>query len=100
LDRAQIPKKIFFWGLCTGIKGQKVVLFGFCTGTQGEKLNFLSSNILNSLLVPLLNPKSTTFWPLVPVQSPQKIEGKNSKKDFYGYLCPVQIPYFWTQKIF
>jgi hypothetical protein len=36
-----------------------------------KKFNFL-------LLVPVLNPKSTTFQHLVPVQRPQKIEEKNS----------------------
>jgi hypothetical protein len=42
-------------------------------------------NILNSLLVPVLNPKSTTFLDLVPVQRPQEIEEKNSEKAFFGY---------------
>jgi hypothetical protein len=41
-------------------------------------------NILNSLLVPVLNPKSTTFSPLV--QRPQKIEEKDSNNVFFGYL--------------
>ena len=35
----------------------KVILFGFSTGTKSEKLNFYSSNILNSSLVPVLNPQ-------------------------------------------
>jgi hypothetical protein len=38
---------------------------------EEKKLNF-------SLLVPVLNPKSTTFSHLVPVQSPQEIKEKNS----------------------
>jgi hypothetical protein len=63
-----------------------VVLFGFSTGTKCEKLNFDSSNILNSILVPGLNPKSTTFSPLVPVQRPQEIDEKNSKNVSFGYL--------------
>ncbi len=46
-------------------KSKKVVLFGFSTGTIAEKLNFYSSNILDS--------------PLVPVLSPQGIEEKNPK---------------------
>ncbi len=49
------------WGLCTGTKCEKVVLMGFSTGTRSEKFNFYSSNIQNSLLAPVLNPKSTTF---------------------------------------
>jgi hypothetical protein len=49
-----------------------VVVFGFCTGSKGEKSNFL-----NSLLVPALNPKTTAFLPLVPVQSDQEIEETN-----------------------
>jgi hypothetical protein len=50
MDQYKYPKKTFFeffssisWGLCTGIKGEKVVLFGFSTGTKTEKLNFYSS---------------------------------------------------------
>jgi hypothetical protein len=34
--------------------------------------------------VPILNPKSTIFSPLVPVLSIQEIEEKNSKKVFLG----------------
>jgi hypothetical protein len=64
-----------------------VVHFGFSTGSKSEKLNFYSSNILNSLLVPVLNPKCTTFSHLVPVQRPQEIEDlKNSKNVFLG-IC-------------
>jgi hypothetical protein len=63
-----------------------MVLFGFSTGTKSEKLNSYSPNILKSPLVPVLNPKSTTFSPLVPVQSIQEIEEKNSKKVFFGLL--------------
>ena len=44
-------------------------------------------------LVPLLNPKSTTFSPFLPVQSLQEIE---AKKKFFRVFVPVQIPYFWT----
>jgi hypothetical protein len=61
-----------------------VVLYGFSIGTKDEKLNFYSSNIQNSPLVPVLNPKSTTFSPLVLVQRPQEIE---EKKSIFGYLC-------------
>jgi hypothetical protein len=53
----------------------------FSTGTKGKKLNFYSSNINNSHLVPILNPKSDTFLPLVPGFSTQ-INQKNSKKVF------------------
>jgi hypothetical protein len=85
LGRLKYPKKLFFeffssisWDLCTGIKGEKMLLFGFCTGTKSEKLKIF--------LVPVLNPKSTTSSPLVPVQRPQEIEEKNSKKVLFGYL--------------
>jgi hypothetical protein len=47
-----------------------VGLLGFSTGTKSEKLKLFSSNILN--------------LPLVPVQSPQEIEGKDSKNVFLG----------------
>jgi hypothetical protein len=62
------------------------ISWGSCKKLKSEKLNFYSSNILNSPLVPVLNPKSTTFSHLVPVQGPQEIEEKNSKKVFFGYL--------------
>jgi hypothetical protein len=74
----QIPKETFFeffssisCGLCTVTKCENVVLFGFSIGTKGEKLNFYATNILNSPLVPVLNPKSTTFPHLVTVQRPK-----------------------------
>jgi hypothetical protein len=53
-------------------------------GTKGEKLSFYSLNILSSPLVPVLNPKSTTFSPLGPVLSPVEIEEKKQKKNFCG----------------
>jgi hypothetical protein len=62
-----------------------VILLGFSTGTKSEKLNFYSSNILNSPLVMVLNPKSITFSHLVPVQRPLEIEEKNSKKVLFGF---------------
>jgi hypothetical protein len=71
------------------------VLFGFSTGTKSEKLNFYSTNILNSLLVRVLNPKSTTFSHLVPVQSPQE---KNSKIVFFGYLYRSKYRIFGSEK--
>jgi hypothetical protein len=80
-DRYKYPKKNFFecfssisWGFCTGTKCEKVVLFVFFTGIKGEKLNFYFSNILNSPLIPVLNPKISTFSHLIPVQRPQEIE--------------------------
>jgi hypothetical protein len=48
--------------------------------------------------LPVLNPKSTTLSPLVPVQRPQEIDEKNSKKVFFWVFVPVQIPFFWTKK--
>jgi hypothetical protein len=55
-------------------------------GTKDEFRIFEEENFNFSLLVPVLNPKITTFSPLVPVQSLQKIEEKNSKKVFLG-IC-------------
>ena len=69
-------------------------------GTKSEKLNFYFSNILNSLLVPVLNPKSITFSHLVPVQRPRKIEEKNSKKVFFGYLYRSKYLIFRPKKFF
>jgi hypothetical protein len=54
-------------------------------------------NILNSLLVPVLNPKSTTFSPLV--QRPQKIEEKDSNNVFFGYLYGSKNLFFRPKKI-
>jgi hypothetical protein len=83
LDRYKYPKKYFFefGGLCTDTKCEKVVLFGFSTGNKSEKLKCYTTNILNSPLVPVLNPKSTTFSHLVPVQ-----RSPNSKKYFFD-IC-------------
>jgi hypothetical protein len=80
---------------CIGTKGEKVVLFGFSIGTKGEKFNFHTTNILNSPLVPILNPKSTTFSPWVPVQRPQE---KKSKKVFFGYFYGSKDLIFGTKK--
>jgi hypothetical protein len=106
LDRYKYPKNTFFeffssifWGLCTGTKGEKVIIFGLSTGTKSEKLKFYSSNILNSSLVPVLNPKIITFSHLVPVQSSQEIEVKNSKKVFLG-ICTGPNTLFFDLKNF
>jgi hypothetical protein len=77
-----------------------VVLIGLSTGTKCEKLNFYSINILNSPLVPVLDPKSKTFSPLVPVQRPQEIDEKNSKKDFFLDICTGPNTLFLDLKIF
>jgi hypothetical protein len=82
----QIPKKKRFfeffssisWGNCTGTKKGFRIL-------EEKKFNF-------SILVQVLNPKSTTFSPLGSVQSPQEIE--KIKKKFFGVFVPVQIPHF------
>jgi hypothetical protein len=76
-----------------------VVLFGFSTGTKCETLEFLILQYSNiSLLVPVLNPKSTTFSPLVPVQRPQEIDEKKSKKSFFGYLYRSKYLIFGPKK--
>jgi hypothetical protein len=61
-----------------------VVLFELITGSKGEKLNFYTTNI--SPLLPVINPKSTTFLHMVSVQRPREIKEKNSKKAFFG-IC-------------
>jgi hypothetical protein len=76
----KIPKILEFfstisWRLCAGTECEKVVL---STGIKSEKLNFNTSKILNSPLVMVLNPKSTTFSHSVPAQSLQEIVEKNS----------------------
>ena len=53
---------------------------GVGTGTKGE--------FEESRLVPVPNPKSTSFSPLVSVQNPLEIE-ENSKKVFFGGICTV-----------
>jgi hypothetical protein len=116
----QIPKKNFFEffssisrGLSTGTKGEKVVTFGLSTGTKSEKLNFIlfkysefifstgtkSEKYHFSVFVPVLNPIITTFSPLVPVQSPQDIEEKNTKKVFFGYLYQSKYRIFGPKKV-
>jgi hypothetical protein len=52
-----------------GTKGEKVVLLEFSTGSKGEILNFYASNNLNSPFTSVLNPISTTFSSLDPIQS-------------------------------
>jgi hypothetical protein len=93
LDRYKYPKKTNFgffssisWGLFTDTKCEKVVLFGFSTGNKGEFRIFEEQKFNFSPLIPVLNTKSSTFSSLGPVQSPQEIEEKNSKKVFFGYL--------------
>jgi hypothetical protein len=76
-----------------------VVLFGISTGTKSEKLNVYTINILNSALVPVINPKITTFSPLVPVQRPQEIEEKNSKKVCFLGICTGPNNLFLDLKI-
>jgi hypothetical protein len=63
-----------------------VALFGFSTGIKTEKFNSHSSNILNSFLV--------------PVQSPQEIEEKNSKNFFCLSICTGTNTLFLDLKIF
>jgi hypothetical protein len=56
-------------------------------GTKDEFRIFEESNFNFTPLVPILNPRITTFKHLVPVQRPQEIDEKNSKKAFFfGYL--------------
>jgi hypothetical protein len=56
------------------------------TSTKGELRMFIEIKFNFALLVPVLNPKSTTFSHLVPIQRPLEIEEKNPKKAFFGYL--------------
>jgi hypothetical protein len=83
------------WGLCTGTKGEKMVIFGFSTGTKSEFRIFEEKNFNFSLLLPVLNPKITTFRPLVPVQSPQE---KIQKNFFFGYLYRSKYLTFGPKK--
>jgi hypothetical protein len=53
-----------------------------------------------SLLVPVKNPKSTTFSHLVPVQRPQEIDEKNSKIVFFGCLYRSKYLIFGPKKFF
>jgi hypothetical protein len=62
----------------------------------GEFRIFEEGKFNFSPLAPVLNPKITTFSPLVPVQRPQEIKEKISKKVFFWVFVPVQIPYYWT----
>ena len=76
---------------------RKVVLFGLITGSRGEKLNFYTTNI--SPLLPVINPKSTTFLHLVPVQRPRKIKEKIPKKSFLD-ICTGPKTLYLNLKIF
>ena len=58
----------------------------------------LFSNIINSPLEPVPNPKSTTFSPLVPVQRPQEIDEKKSKKVFLGICTGPNTLFFEPKK--
>jgi hypothetical protein len=67
-------------------------LFSLKIRKKGRKI---VSNILNSLLVPVLNPKSTTFSHLVPVQNSKK---KIQKSFFFGYLSRSKYLIFGLKK--
>jgi hypothetical protein len=62
LEPVKILKKTYFVFFSS-------IAWGLFTGFYGENFNFFSSNILNLPLVPVLNPKSSIFSHLVPVQS-------------------------------
>jgi hypothetical protein len=66
---------------------------------QRSKIKFLFFNILNSHLVPVLNPKSTTFSHLVPVQRPQEVDEKQSKNIFFGHLYRSKYLIFGPKKL-
>jgi hypothetical protein len=107
---------VLLFGFSTGTKGEKLIfytsnstiylrvayiptLFSLEIRKKGRKKGTskkIAQNILNSLLVPVLNTKNTTFSHLVLVQRPQEMEEKISKKVYFGYLYRFQIPYFWT----
>jgi hypothetical protein len=50
-------------------------------------------------LVPVLNPKNTTFSPLGPVLSPHELR-KKAQNFFFWVFVLVQISYFKTYKFF
>jgi hypothetical protein len=85
-------------GLCTYTEDEKVVLFGFRTGSKGKNINFYSSNIHNSYLIPVLTPKNTTFSNVI-LEIPKKSNTKFIKSNFWVFV-PVQIAYFWASKNF
>ena len=104
--------KVVLYGLSTGTKSEKLniyssnntiylrvafipTLFSLKIRKKGRKKATIVSNILNSLLVPVLNPKSTTFSHLVPVQNSKK---KIQKSFFFGYLSRSKYLIFGLKK--
>jgi hypothetical protein len=80
---------------------EKVVLYGFITGTKSEKLNFYSSNILNSLLVPILNPKITTFSAFgTKYKDFKKSKKIKFKKKLFSGICTGPNTLFLAPKNF
>jgi uncharacterized membrane protein required for colicin V production len=84
-----IQKKLFlnffhrFLGVFVPVPKAKKWYFSDFLPVLNVNLECLKNkNLIFSLLVPVLNPKSTTISHLVPVQRPQEIDEKNSKKAF------------------
>jgi hypothetical protein len=102
LDWYKYPQKktfseFFSLGLCIGTKGEKLALFGFGTGTKSEFRIFVVWKFNFSLLVPALNPKCSTFSPLVPIQRPQV---KKSENAFFEGICTSPNSLFLNPKKF
>jgi hypothetical protein len=82
----QIPKKYLFLnfflrflGVFVPVPNAKKWYISDLIPVLKVNLGDLKNNF--SLLVPVLNPKCTTFSHFVPVQRPLEIEQKNLKKD-------------------
>ena len=90
MDQYKYPKAKLFLNFFLKFLGY------LSTGTLGE-IFFFSSNIHNSPYI-LLNPKNANFSPFVPLLSPQEIQEKNSKENFFGICILGQKDHFYPIK--